>query len=200
MKIVLATKNRGKVREIKEILMDRAFDILTLEDFPDIVLPPEEGSTFEENALGKALFVASRTGMPALADDSGLEVDHLSGAPGVWSARYAGPGASDRDNFRKLLEELRGVPQEKRTARFVCVVAYAIPGGGEFTFRGTLEGRITEAPAGEHGFGYDPVFFIPQLGRTSAELTPDEKNRLSHRASALSRFKAWMTKKAAGGA
>jgi XTP/dITP diphosphohydrolase len=195
MEIVLATNNRGKLREIKSILQGLSVNILTLEDFPGLDLPPEEGSTFEDNALVKARYVATRTGLSALADDSGLEVDALAGGPGVRSARYAGPGAGDKDNIEKLLKELRGIPAGKRSARFVCVVAYAGPEGVEKTFRGRFEGMIAEHAAGGGGFGYDPVFFVPGLERTAAELTPEEKNELSHRGLAIKKFKAWFLKR-----
>jgi XTP/dITP diphosphohydrolase len=198
MEIVLATKNRGKLREIKGILKGLSIEILTLEDFPGLDLPPENADTFEENALVKARYVAQGTGLPALADDSGLEVDALAGAPGVRSARYAGPGASDKDNMEKLLEELKGIPAEKRSARFICVAAYAEPDGVEKTFQGRFEGMIAESATGEGGFGYDPVFFIPELGRTAAELTSEEKNELSHRGQALAGFKAWFLQRTSG--
>jgi XTP/dITP diphosphohydrolase len=192
MKVVLATTNRGKVREIKKMLSGLGLELYTLEDFPGVVLPPEDGNTFEENARRKAMSAASQTGLPALADDSGLEVDALSGAPGVRSARYAGPGAGDMDNVEKLLTRLEGVPAEKRTARFVCVAAYAGAGGEVRTFTGRLEGRISTEPAGRGGFGYDPVFFVPALGRTAAELTAKEKNRISHRGKAFGDLRAWI--------
>jgi len=185
MKITLATKNRGKAVEIREILRGIDAELMTLEDFPQIVMPPERGDTFRENAVEKARFVAAATGTVALADDSGLEVDSLGGRPGVLSARYAGVGAADKDNVTKLLKELEGVPFEKRKARFVCVIAIAGPGVEEAAFEGTLEGYISTRPSGRGGFGYDPVFFIPGEKKTAAELELGEKNRISHRARAL---------------
>lgn len=192
MKITLATKNRGKAVEIREILKDIGAEVLTLDDFPEIVMPPESGETFRANAVEKARFVAEATGALALADDSGLEVEALGGRPGVRSARYAGAGATDRENFTKLLKELEGVPFEKRKARFVCVIAIAGPGVEEAAFEGTLDGYISVEPSGREGFGYDPVFFIPGENKTAAELRPDEKNRISHRARALEKARAWL--------
>jgi XTP/dITP diphosphohydrolase len=146
---------------------------------------PETGATFTENARIKASAYAEASGVLTLADDSGLEVDALGGAPGVYSSRYAGPGASDEDRYRKLLAELGGTPDEARTARFRCVVAVAAPGGDVRTAEGACEGRIGRAPRGENGFGYDPVFIVEGRGQTMAELTAGEKNALSHRARAL---------------
>lgn len=188
-KILLATANRGKIKEIKHILEGLDLEIVTLDDYPGLRLPPEDGSTFRENALIKARAAASKTGVAALADDSGLEVDFLGGLPGIRSARYAGTGASDRDNWLKLLKELDGAPEEKRSARFRCAVALVWPDGGEEVFEGSFEGVISAEPKGAHGFGYDPVFFIPAMGKTAAELTPDEKNSVSHRAKALEKLK-----------
>ncbi|MEK7774214.1 MAG: XTP/dITP diphosphatase [Deltaproteobacteria bacterium] len=192
MKITLATKNRGKAAEIREILRGVDVELLTLEDFPQIVMPPERGGTFRENAVEKARFVAEATGTAALADDSGLEVDFLGGRPGVFSARYAGAGATDKDNFTKLLKELEGVPFDKRKARFVCVIALAGPGIKEAAFEGAFEGYVSTRPSGRGGFGYDPVFFIPERNMTAAELEPGEKNRISHRARALEKMRAWL--------
>jgi XTP/dITP diphosphohydrolase len=202
MKIILATTNRSKVEEIEAILGAPGLEILTLDDHPGLVLPPEEGITFKDNALAKARFVASATGIAALGDDSGLEVEALSGAPGVFSARYAGEGASDEENWKKLLEELKGVEPPLRSARFRCVLALVEPvgparpaGGGEHIFEGTLGGLISTAPKGCGGFGYDPVFFIPRLNRTAAELSPREKNSISHRALALAKLKIWLSER-----
>lgn len=188
-KILLATANRGKIKEIKHILEGLDLDIVTLDDYPGLSLPPEEGSTFRENALIKARGAALKTGVAVLADDSGLEVDFLGGRPGIRSARYAGTGASDKENWLKLLKELEGVPEEKRRARFRCAVALVWPDGGEEVFEGSFEGVILGEPRGGHGFGYDPVFFIPGMKKTAAELTPDEKNSVSHRAKALEKLK-----------
>jgi XTP/dITP diphosphohydrolase len=190
MKLILATRNRSKVEEIEDILAVECLEILGLDAYPSLVLPPETGATFKENAIAKARFVASATGVAALADDSGLEVDALSGAPGVFSARYAGEGASDEENRGKLLEELKGVTS--RSARFRCVMALVIPGEAERSFEGTLEGSIATAPAGLGGFGYDPVFYVASMKRTVAELAKEEKNAISHRALALAGFKSWL--------
>jgi XTP/dITP diphosphohydrolase len=150
-----------------------------------IELPPESGESFQENACIKATAVARATGCLALADDSGLEVDALGGEPGVLSARYGGPTATDADRNRLILERLRGVPKERRTARFRCVIAIADPQGQVRVSEGICEGRITQAPRGSSGFGYDPIFEIPSLGKTVAEVAPEVKNRLSHRAKAM---------------
>lgn len=197
MKLIVATKNKGKVSEIGKILEGLGVELLSLADFPDIVMPEETGATFEANALIKARAIASATGFPALADDSGLEVDALGGRPGIFSARYAGTDATDEENYIKLLGELEGVPDGKRTARFRCAVAFVASDGAIRVFHGTLEGQIAQRPSGNRGFGYDPVFYIPSEARTSAELSPEEKNRISHRAKALEGFKAYLL--AAGG-
>lgn len=191
MKLVIATGNRGKARELGEMLNGLGVEVLSLADFPSVALPPEDGDTFTENALIKARAVFEATGMPSLADDSGLVVDALGGRPGIYSARYAGRNATDEDNYRKLLGELEGAAAEKRAARFVCALAYKDKVSEE-VFEGELRGRIAERPRGENGFGYDPVFEIERLGKTAAELLPAEKNAISHRAEALKRFKAWL--------
>lgn len=189
---MLATQNRGKAEEMKRILADTGAEILMLKDFPDIHLPPEKGATFKNQALRKARYVALRTGIAALADDSGLEVDALGLAPGVFSARYAGDHASDKQNIDKLLSELKNVPQGRRQARFRCFVSFVETGKGEVTFEGTLSGEITLEPQGFYGFGYDPVFFVPSKGKTVGEMSPDEKNAISHRAEALKKLKKWL--------
>ena len=188
--LVMASRNPGKVRELGEILKDLDLSLLSLTDFPELPEIPEEGATFRENAAAKARETARLTGLPALADDSGLEVEALGGAPGVFSARYAQdrthPAApTDQDNWRKLLQELQGVPWEQRRARFVCEIALALPDGRLFTARGECPGIIAYEPKGSQGFGYDPVFWVPDFGRTMAELGPERKNRISHRARAL---------------
>ncbi len=184
-KIVIATRNAGKVKEIRDILADLDVTVLSLSDFPGVESPEETGSTFEENAVIKAKSAASATGMPSLADDSGLEVDALGGLPGVRSARFAGNGAGDEANNRKLLQLLKGVPAERRTARFRCAIAVCSAGGRIETTTGACDGLITFEPRGSCGFGYDPLFLVPELGRTFAEIGVDEKNRLSHRGRAL---------------
>lgn len=194
--IVLASANKKKVAELRELLRHSGVDVTGLEAYPDIGDIVEDGNTFEENALIKARTVWRHTGKLTLADDSGLEVDALDGSPGIVSARYAGPGKDDVENYRKLLHELRNVPESKRTARFHCVLALAGPdrNGNYFekTFDGKCEGRIAFEPKGRHGFGYDPVFFLPEFDCTSAELDPEIKNRISHRADAMRKFIRWV--------
>lgn len=182
---VLATRNRHKGEELASLLGDSGSRIRTLAEFPGSPEVEEDGETCEANAIKKAVEIARATGMTAVADDTGLEVDALGGRPGVFAARYAGEQATYEDNCRKLLQELAGVPHERRTARFLTVAAVASPDGDVQTTRGVLEGLITEACRGERGFGYDPVFYVPELGKTLAELTPEEKNRVSHRARAF---------------
>jgi len=184
-RIVIASRNPGKIAEFRELLRGFPVEVLALVDFPGIPEVQETGSTFRENALLKARPVTAATGLIALADDSGLEVDYLGGAPGVYSSRYAGPGHDDRANNRKLLAALEGVPLYKRTARFRCVIAITTPRGNEYFSEGVCEGKITLAPRGEGGFGYDPLFLVPSLGKTFAELGPAVKNQISHRAQAL---------------
>ncbi|MCP9456085.1 MAG: XTP/dITP diphosphatase [Nitrospira sp.] len=183
--LVLATRNRDKVRELTALLSGLACWIRTLDDFPQAPDIVEDGATCEANAIKKAREIARATGRYAVADDTGLEVDALDGRPGAYAARYAGLGATYEDNCRKLLEELDGIPWERRTARFVTVAALASPWGEIKTARGVLEGTITDRCRGERGFGYDPVFYVPELGKTLAELTPEEKNQISHRAKAF---------------
>ncbi len=183
--VVVATFNRHKLREITGILPGLDLELKSLADFPGAVPPDEDGATLEENALKKARSAAAFTGLWALADDTGLEVDALGGAPGVRSARYAGEAATPAGNNALLLAELSGVPPEKRTARFVCVMALVPPSGEPVISRGVLEGRICAGPRGGEGFGYDPLFELAGSARTLAELTAAEKNSLSHRALAL---------------
>lgn len=185
MILTIATGNPGKLKDFRELFGPLNIRILSiLEDHPDFD-PEETGNTFEENALLKAREACLLTGLPALADDSGLEVDALGGAPGVLSARYAGMGKSDTDNNRKLLEELGDLPLESRTARFRSVIALCFPDGREYTARGAVEGRILYAPRGTGGFGYDPLFYVPELNATFGEIALEEKNRISHRARAF---------------
>jgi XTP/dITP diphosphohydrolase len=189
MRIILATRNKHKIKEIKKILANQQIDILTLEDFPDMPEVKETGKTLEENAVLKAKTVYTATGIPALADDSGLEVDILDGAPGIMSARFAGPGCSYEDNNLKLLGLLKGIPEERRGASFRCVVALALSSDDIRVVEGRVRGFITHKEIGENGFGYDPVFFYTELGRTFAELEPEEKNRISHRGIAFRKTK-----------
>lgn len=183
--IVLATRNRHKGEELAALLGDLGIRIRTLEDFPAAPEVDEDGTTCEANAIKKAAEIARATGVAAVADDTGLEVDALGGRPGVFAARYAGEHATYEDNCRKLLQELAGVPTMKRTARFLTVAAIALPGGDVRVAQGILEGLITEESIGDRGFGYDPVFLVPAFGKTLAELTAEEKNRISHRAKAF---------------
>jgi XTP/dITP diphosphohydrolase len=183
--IVLATRNRGKVREIEPLLSGLPVRVRTLDDYPDVPILAEPGRTFEANASGKATAVAQLTGEVALADDSGLEVDALGGAPGVDSATFLGPTATDEDRNAWVLGRLRGLAEGLRAARYRAVVAIARPSGEAKTFEGTCEGRIADAPRGHYGFGYDPIFLVPAYGRTMAELPPEIKNQISHRARAL---------------
>ena len=188
-RIVLASNNPGKVREINQLLAERQIHILPQSEFgvPDI---EETGLSFVENAILKARNAAAHSGLPAIADDSGIEVDALRGAPGIYSARFAGAGASDQENLDKLLEELTAVPDDERTARFQCLLVYMRHGADPTPLicQGTWEGRILHAPRGENGFGYDPVFFVPGEGCSAAELPPEIKNRLSHRGQALQKL------------
>jgi XTP/dITP diphosphohydrolase len=185
MKLLVATNNPGKIREYRELLSGLLADLVFPAELDLDVRVVESGDSFEENAVLKARAYMQASGLLTLADDSGLEVDALEGAPGVRSARYAGQGASDTDRYRLLLHNLEGVPWEARTARFRCVVAIATPDGQLHTAEGRCEGIIAFAPSGEHGFGYDPVFYMPSYGRTMAELDPAIKNRVSHRARAI---------------
>jgi len=198
MELVIATKNKGKFLEFQRMLEDIPVKLMSLEDFPEIEIT-EDGATFEENALLKAKITCTKTGMPALGDDSGLRVQALSGRPGVFTARYAGQGASDKDNIEKLLNELKDVPFEKRQAEFVCVLALVLPDGRTFIEEGTLEGFITFEPAGCDGFGYDPIFFVPQLGKTLAEAGPQAKDAISHRAKAIKKMKTHLINISQGG-
>lgn len=179
----MATGNPGKVRELKEGLAPLGWTLLSLADFP-LRLPKEEGSTFLENALLKAAYVAKATGLPALADDSGLEVPALGGEPGVYSARYGGR-ETDRERNVYLLERMRHLQGEERKARFLAVLVLAYPDGHVEAYQGQVEGYILEAPRGEGGFGYDPLFYVPEAGKTFAEMTLEEKARYSHRGKAI---------------
>ena len=187
MQIVLATHNRGKMEEMSAILGHLPVELLALDAFPEIGDIPETGNTLKENAFIKAGTVHRLTGLPALADDTGLEVDALNGAPGIYSARYAGADATFEDNYQKMLKELHGIPVEKRTARFRTVIAF-VNGGKKEWVEGVAEGRIIEEKRGIGGFGYDPIFYYPPLRKTFAELDSVEKNSISHRGKALRNF------------
>jgi XTP/dITP diphosphohydrolase len=187
--IVLATRNHHKKQELVALLQDVSVSIRTLDDFPEAPEVVEDGDTCEANAMKKAVEIARYTGLPAVADDTGLEVDALDGRPGVFAARYAGEHASYEDNCRKLLHELLGIPPTKRGARFVTVAAIAFPAGQTASVRGVLEGSIAQEAAGSHGFGYDPIFTVPEYHQTLAQLSPEVKNSISHRARAFSQAK-----------
>jgi XTP/dITP diphosphohydrolase len=194
-RLLLASGNPGKLVELRALLRGLPVAVVSRPDLPDVA---ETGDSFLENAVLKARAAAAWSGEWALADDSGLEVDALGGAPGILSRRYAGPDATDAERNARLLAELAGVLDARRTARFRCAVALAAPDGRLWTAEGACEGRIAPAPRGEHGFGYDPIFRLPDLNRTMAELLPEEKDRLSHRARALAAM-AEIIRRIAGG-
>ncbi|MCM1499361.1 MAG: XTP/dITP diphosphatase [Clostridium sp.] len=188
-RLIFATGNEKKMKEIRMILGDLDYEILSMKEAgitADIV---EDGKTFEENAVIKATAISSLTNCLVLADDSGLEIDYMDKKPGIMSARWMGEETSYEIKNRKILENLEGVPAEQRTARFVCAIAAAFPDGRVVTKRGTIEGIIGDEARGENGFGYDPIFFLPEYGRTTAELSPEEKNKISHRGRALELIK-----------
>lgn len=188
-KIIFATGNQGKMKEIREILADLDAEVLSLKDAGIKAEIVEDGKTFEENAQIKAKAICEMTGEIVLADDSGLEIDYLNKEPGVYSARYMGEDTSYRIKNANLIERLKGVPDEQRTARFVCAIAAAFPDGRMKTVRAAMEGRIGYEEKGENGFGYDPIFYLPEYGCTSAELSMEEKNKISHRGKALRAIK-----------
>jgi len=193
-KLLLATNNKGKAREYRNLLRGIPFDIVLPAEEGIIAEVEETGTSYEENASLKAEASAKPSGLLTLADDSGLEVDALGGEPGIRSARYAGEKATDTDRNNYLLEKLKDIPENKRTARFVCVIAIAIPGGKLTLFRGECRGVITTEPRGTQGHGYDPVFYVPELQKTMAELPIEEKNRVSHRARAAEKARAFLMK------
>ncbi len=193
-KLVLGSRNLGKIKEFQALLKGENLILLSWQDFPYPFSVKEDGKTFQENALKKAETTARITGEIAIADDSGLEVDFLNQRPGILSARYAGPKANEEDNNAKLLQELKGVPLSKRGARFVCAIVICTPEGNWDWVEGECRGIITESPRGEQGFGYDPIFFVPELGKTFAELSPEEKNRISHRAQAVEKLRPLLKK------
>lgn len=192
MEIVVATRNRKKVEEIGRILKNEGVSLLTLDSCPDCPEVEEDAPDFRGNAVRKALAIMRHTGRASLADDSGLVVDALGGAPGVYSARYGGPGATDTDNFVKVLDELSDVPSGLRGGRFVCIMALAIPDEGVVTFEGRSEGCIGHEPRGSNGFGYDPIFYPLGHTRSFAEMAATEKDSMSHRGRALEKLKKYM--------
>jgi XTP/dITP diphosphohydrolase len=183
MILVVATRNGGKSRELRKFLEGFPVEVKDLNDFGPIPEVVEDGKTFEENAYKKASFTAKVLGLPTLADDSGLEVNALEGGPGVFSARYAGPGATDAENNEKLLESLDGI--DDRGARFSCVISVAVPSGPALTYEAICQGTILDAPRGDNGFGYDPLFYYPPLKKTFGEMTLEEKSQVSHRGKAM---------------
>ncbi len=187
--ILIATGNKDKMREIAMILSDTDFEPVSVKEAGLSVEVEENGSSFEENALIKARAVSQASGRMAVADDSGLEIDHLNGEPGIYSARYMGEDTSYLIKNQALIDRLAGVPDEERTARFVCACACVFPDGSEFVCREVMEGRIGYKQEGENGFGYDPIFYLPEFGCTSAQLSPEEKNRISHRGKALRKLR-----------
>jgi XTP/dITP diphosphohydrolase len=187
--LILATRNKGKAREIGASLEIPSLTFQSLNDFPELPEVIEDGTSFLENALKKARIISDNLKFPVLADDSGLVVDYLQGAPGIYSARFSGPTATDQENNEKLLTLLKGVPEEKRLARFVCVLVFYEPSGRWVQTEGTCEGRIAFASEGDHGFGYDPVFYLPEFQKTMAQLPLETKIRISHRAKAIERMR-----------
>lgn len=194
-KIVFATGNAGKMREIREILADMDMDIVSMKEIGIDIEIEENGETFEENAVIKAKAVAGICGEIVLADDSGLEIDYLNKEPGIYSARYMGEETPYSVKNASLIERLSGVPDEERSARFVCAIAAAFPSGEVITAHGEIEGRIDYEEKGTNGFGYDPIFYIPSFGKTTAELSESEKNSISHRGQALNRIKEELRKR-----
>jgi XTP/dITP diphosphohydrolase len=187
--VVVATRNKGKIREIRKALKGLGLRIYALSDFPDVPEIEEDGKSFTENALKKARFYSKYFGKLTIADDSGLEVEWLKGLPGIYSARYAGKGASARENNQKLLNEMEGISLSKRGARFKCVMAMVSPDGREAIAEGSCKGRIGFEEKGRRGFGYDPFFILPKYGKTMAELSLEEKNKISHRGKALRKLR-----------
>lgn len=193
-RIIFATGNQGKMREIKQIMEDMDVEVVSMKEAGIFVDIDENGTTFEENALIKAKAIANEANAIVLADDSGLEIDFLDKAPGVLSARYMGEDTPYEVKNAHILELLKDVQGEERSARFVCAIAAVFPDGREFTTYATIEGEIAHKSAGENGFGYDPIFFVPEFGKTTAELSSDEKNKISHRGKALTKMKEILQK------
>ena len=187
--IIIATKNKGKAKEFETMFAPLGYRVLTMLDLEDAADVEETGETFEENAILKSEALSRQYNTIVVADDSGLMIDALDGRPGVYSARYAGENKDDEANIDKVLDEMKDVPEEKRTARFYCALAVSRPGHDTVTFSGTVEGTILSGRKGGNGFGYDPIFYVPELGKTTAEMAPEEKNVISHRAKALQKLR-----------
>ena len=196
MKILLASRNPDKLKEVSRKVEPFGFELLSASDFPDLPEIEEDGETLKANAQKKALTLHRLTNLPTLADDTGLEVEAMGGRPGVYSSRFAGPGATYADNVEKLLRDMEGVPQKKRQARFRCVLAYVDAGKTQY-FEGIIDGFIAEKASGQHGFGYDPIFYVPDDKMTFAELTLERKNQISHRGRALDAFVEYLRRSAA---
>lgn len=193
-KIIFASNNAGKIKEVKEILKNMDIELVSLKEAGISVDVEENGTTFEENALIKAKAIMEMTGEMTMADDSGLEVDALNKEPGVYSARYLGHDTSYRIKNQAIIDRLKGVEGQDRSARFVCAMALVFPDGHNIVTTGTMEGLIAEEEKGENGFGYDPIVYIPEFGKSSAELSPEEKNKISHRGKALAKMKQELVK------
>ncbi|MBQ3568486.1 MAG: XTP/dITP diphosphatase [Anaerotignum sp.] len=192
--IIFATKNKGKIKEINAILADMDVNVISMEDAGITIDVVEDGTTFEENSMKKAVQIMEISGKITLADDSGLEIDYMDKAPGVYSARFMGEDATYAERFKAIFEKLEGVPEAQRTARFVSCIAAAFPDGRRMTSYDTVEGIIGYEVKGENGFGYDPIFFVPEKGRYMAELSQEEKNAISHRGKALGKMKELLKK------
>lgn len=198
MKIIFATGNENKLREIRQITENMGIEIVSMKDAGYYTEVEETGTTFEENAYLKASAIAKKCNLPTLADDSGLEIDYLNKEPGIYSSRFMGEDTPYSVKNAELLRRMEGVPDEKRTARFVCAICLVRPDGSSETVRATMEGRVAYKSAGKNGFGYDPIFFLPERGCTSAELSPEEKNEISHRGKALRMMRDILEKEIAG--
>ena len=198
MKIIFATGNENKLREIRQITENMGIEIVSMKDAGYYTEVEETGTTFEENAYLKASAIAKKCNLPTLADDSGLEIDYLNKEPGIYSSRFMGEDTPHSVKNAELLRRMEGVPDEKRTARFVCAICFVRPDGSSETVRATMEGRVAYKSAGKNGFGYDPIFFLPERGCTSAELSPEEKNKISHRGKALRMMRDILEKEIAG--
>lgn len=198
MKIIFATGNENKLREIRQITENMGIEIVSMKDAGYYTEVEETGTTFEENAYLKASAIAKKCNLPTLADDSGLEIDYLNKEPGIYSSRFMGEDTPYSVKNAELLRRMEGVPDEKRTARFVCAICLVRPDGSSETVKATMEGRVAYKSAGKNGFGYDPIFFLPERGCTSAELSPEEKNAISHRGKALRMMRDILEKEIAG--